>query len=457
MSIFRTYDIRGIYPTELNEEKAKIIAKAFFQFINENSEESNKKVAVGCDARLSSPKIKESVVSGLVESGANVEDIGLVTTPLLNFTVAYYEKDAGIMITASHNPKEYNGLKLIGKHALQYYYKKGISQVEVIFNNLLKGSEEYIHKRGNSTENHRKVLNDYMNNIVKFYKGGRFNKNFAVDFLNGVGSITAKPFFNRMHLRPVMLHVKPNGNFPNCLPNPTKEENLSKLKETIINNKLDFGVAFDGDADRMVLLDENGKFIPPDYLFGLLVLEELKNKKGNVYVDPRFSKGVIEVLKEHGANIITLRVGNPFYKEALYNDSSSIAAGEFSGHIMFKEHYGIDDGLFSLIKLLNIVNNSDKRISDLLMPFYRYYRTPEINFRLKDDKSAEKIMNYLKSKFKDGNITTIDGLKIVYDDWWFIIRKSNTEPLLRLIIEAKSKRNLNERMQEIKEAVERFL
>ncbi len=453
--IFRTYDIRGVYPTDLDEKKAETISQAFFQYLNE--EEENKRIVVGYDARLSSEKIKEGVVKGLIESGAEVKDIGLSTTPLLNFAVVHYNQDAGIMVTASHNPPEYNGLKLIGKHALQYYYKKGINKVETIYNSLMRGTEEYKLLKGSSAESHKEVLNDYVDDLIKHYKPGNIKREFAVEFLNGVGSITAKPFFNRMHLRPRLLHQKPDGNFPNGLPNPIKEENLEELKKTIKENNLDFGVAFDGDADRLVLVDERGNFIPPDFLFGLLMLEELKKKKGTIYVDLRFSRGVIEVLREHGANVVVLRVGNPFYKEALFNDSESIGAAELSGHIMFKEHYNIDDGLFTLIKVLNIATNSDRRISDMLMPFYRYYRSEEINFRLNNDEEAERIMNSLARKYKDGKQTLIDGLKVDYEDWWFSIRKSNTEPLVRLIVEAKSKRILNEKRLEIEKEIRRFI
>ncbi len=453
--IFRTYDIRGIYPNELDEKKAETISQAFFQYLNE--EDENKRIVVGCDARLSSERIKESVVQGSVESGAEVRDIGLSTTPMLNFSVVHYDQDAGIMITASHNPPEYNGLKLIGRHALQYYYTKGIKKVETIYNSLIRGTEEYKVSKGRRIEAHKEALNSYIDDLIKYYKPGNIKREFAVEFLNGVGSVTAKPFFDRMHLRPKLLHQKPDGKFPNGLPNPIKEENLEELKKTIKENNLDFGVAFDGDADRLVLVDERGSFIPPDFLFGLLMLEELKKKKGTIYVDLRFSRGVIEVLKEHGANVIVLRVGNPFYKEALFNDSEAIGAAELSGHIMFKEHYNIDDGLFTLIKVLNIATNNDKRISDLLMPFYRYYRSEEINFKLNNDDEAERVINDLARKYKDGKQTTIDGLKVDYEDWWFSIRKSNTEPLVRLIIEAKSKRTLNEKRFEIEREIKKFI
>ncbi len=449
--IFRTYDIRGIYPNEFNEEDAGIIAEAFFQYLNEN--EMSKNIVVGHDGRLSSEKIAKAVVDGLINSGAKVKDIKLSTTPLLNFAIAHYKEDAGIMITASHNPPEYNGMKLIGKNALQYYYKNGISRVETIYNNLRRGSEEFCSKKGSASDLHKKVLNDYINRIIKFYDPGSVKREFAVDFLNGVGSVTAKPFFDRMHLRPKLLHQKIDGNFPNGLPNPMEEKNLEVLKSEVLNNDLDFGVAFDGDADRLALIDEHGRLVPADFLFGLLTLEELKRGDGTVYVDLRFSRGVIEVLKEHGANVQVLRVGNPFYKEALYDDSNAIGAAELSGHIMFKENYGIDDGLFSLIKLLNITTKYDKRISDMLMPFYRYYRSGEINFKLDNDSKAERIISALKKRYKDGEQITIDGLKVNYESWWFSVRKSNTEPLLRLIVEAKSKRELNEKVDEITEII----
>ncbi len=453
MSIFRKYDIRGVYPDELNEKTSALIAKAFFQYMNENFKVTS--FVVGYDERLSSPKIKKAVVKALTESGADIFDLGMVTTPLVNFGIAHYNRKAGIIITASHNPKEYNGMKLIGEHALQLYYEKGISKVETIFNDFLKGSYDFrVQAKGKVVKEGGKVLNDYTERMFSFYNSSdvrRFRRSFAVDFLNGVGYVTAKPFFEKAKLHPIILNEKPDGNFPNCLPNPMDENNLKGLRAAVINNKLDFGISFDGDADRMIVLDENGSFIAPDYLFGLLASEELNNNPGKtIYIDPRFSLGVVEVLKEKGANVVTLRVGNPYYKEALYDDESSLAAAEFSGHIMFKENYGIDDGLFSMIKFLNIIHASNKSVSELIKPFKRYFKSEEINFRVKDDKTANAIIEKLKQQYSDGTISLIDGLKVNYPNWWFIVRKSNTEPLIRLILEAKTRPMLEKREIELR-------
>ncbi|MGB9748738.1 MAG: phosphomannomutase/phosphoglucomutase [Candidatus Woesearchaeota archaeon] len=441
--LFRTYDIRGIYPQELNEENAYLIAKSFLQYANENFNAEN--FFIGHDARISSPKLHESVINGLLDSGASVKDIGLATTPLLNFCVAHYNERAGVMITASHNPKEYNGIKLIGPNALQLHYEKGLQSVELLFNQ--KNLDFKLFKKGKLKNQRENALNDYINHLLKFSEIKNFKKRFAVDFMSGCGSITALPLFEKLGIKAFFLNEIPNGDFPKHQPDPMKKENLEELKEEIVKNNLDFGVAFDGDADRLVILDENGNVINSDILFGLLCSEELeKSSEKTIYVDPRFSRGVIEELNAKGANIITLRVGNPFYKEALYNDDFSLMAGEFSGHLMFKENYGIDDGLFSLLKFLNMVSKSEKPVSELFKPFQKYFRSEEINLKVD---YMDQILIELEDYYANAKISKIDGLKIMFDDWWAIIRKSNTEPLIRIIVEAKTKDLLEKKQEEI--------
>ncbi|MEM2121258.1 MAG: phosphomannomutase/phosphoglucomutase [Candidatus Woesearchaeota archaeon] len=443
MSIFKTYDIRGIYPEELNEENSYLIAKLFLQYANENFD--SEEFYIGHDARTSSPKIHEAIIKGLLDSGASVNDVGLSTTPLLNFCVAYYNKNPGIMVTASHNPKEYNGIKLIGPHALQLYYEKGIKNIELLFNQKIFDFKLF--KKPELKNIHETALNDYINHLMKFSEIKNFDKKFAVDFMSGCGSITALPLFEKLSLKPILLNETPDGNFPKHQPDPMKKENLEELKKTIIENNLDFGVTFDGDADRVVILDENGNIIPSDILFGLLCSYELENSsEKTIYVDPRFSMGVIEELTEKGANIVTLKVGNPFYKEALYNDDFSLMAGEFSGHLMFKQNYGIDDGLFSFLKFLNIISKTQKPVSEIFKPFQKYQRSEEINLKVTE---MDKTLIELEEFYSNAKISKIDGLKIVFDDWWAIIRKSNTEPLLRVLIEAKNKELLEKKQEEI--------
>ncbi len=440
--IFKKYDVRGIYPEEFNEERAAGIAKAFLQYANENFDAED--FVIAHDARTSSPSISNAIINALVESGANVFNLGMTTTPCLNFSVAHYNRKAGIIVTASHNPKEYNGMKLIGENALQLYGGKGLSQVEEIYK---LGGTFRINAGGSVIDEHDKVINDYTEYMLKFLRVSDFNKKFAVEFFNGVGAITLKPLFEKAGIKAIMLNEEPNGMFPKHNPNPLKEENLEEIKSIIKSKKLDFGVAFDGDGDRFLLIDEQGNAVRPDIIFGLLCSEELKNnKRKTVYVDPRFSKGVVEELKAEGANVITLKVGNPFYKEALHDDDGALAAAEFSGHIMFKENYGIDDALFVLVKFLNIVENSRKTVSELVKRFKKYFNSGEINIKTE---KADFILSKLEEDYKDGKILKIDGLRVDYDDWWFIVRKSNTEPVIRLIIEAKTRELLLRKKDEL--------
>ena len=430
--IFRGYDIRGVYPTEIDEDLAYRLGRAFVTFFK------CKQVVIGKDMRKSSPSLFKALAKGATDQGADVIDIGMCTTPMLSFSVANYDYEGGIMISASHNPPEYNAFKLIKKKALQVVKGSGMEEIKEL---IKENKFEEPAKKGKITK--KEVLNDYISHISKFTENIKDLK-IAVDYGNGVGAISAKPLFSKLPITVLSLYEKPDGTFPNHHANPHDTENFKDLQRKVIEEKADLGIFFDGDADRSIMVDENGEIVSTDMLVGVIVGKELKKYPGEkVYHDLRFSKAVREEIKKAGGKPVMMKVGNPFYKEKLINEGGLMGA-EVSGHVMFKENYNIDDGLFLAIKTMDIMCTSEKKISELIKPLKKYFQTEEINIEVKNQ---DKVLDIVKERFKDGKFIDIDGVLIEYPDWWFNLRKSNTEPLIRLRAEADTKEKLDEKKQ----------
>lgn len=432
MNTFKSYDVRGLYPEEINEVLAYKLGKAFTHLLQA------KTIAVGYDMRSSSPSLFRSLTQGMIEQGAHIRDIGLCTTPMLSFTVANQKLDGGIMISASHNPSQYNAFKLIAKKAIQLSKETGISSLQT----LVQKDQYPPSLLGTITE--QPTLQNYLNHILKFCQHIKDLK-IVADYSNGVGAISAQPLFDCLLTNTIHLYPKPDGTFPNHPANPHDLNNLQDLQKAVRQHKADVGIFFDGDADRVLVVDEQGNIVFADMLLALLAKEQLKTQTGNIYFDLRFSKAIPEIIQEFGGNPIMMRVGNPYYKEKLINEGG-ILAGEFSGHIMFQENYGIDDGLFAAIKLLHILSTSGKKLSELVSQLKRYHSSPEINLKVDNATTTlQKIQQY----YQDGEYIDIDGIYIQYPEWWFNLRKSNTEPLVRLRLEAKSKEQLEQKQKEL--------
>ena len=439
-NIFKAYDIRGIYGEEITEEAAYLIGKAFVDFFK------CKQVVVGRDMRDSSPSLFDALAKGIVEQGADVIDVGMVATPMLSFAVMKWNVEAGIMISASHNAGKYNAFKLIknGKSgALQIHQDNGIEALKkmVLENNFQKSTNG-----GKITE--KSIDIEYYEHINQFTSNVKDLK-IVVDYGNGVGALSSSEIFNKLPIDTIELFKMPDASFPNHEANPHDIANFETLQNKIREEKADLGIFYDGDADRSIIIDENGDVIFPDVELGILALEELKKYPDETfYYDLRFSKSVPELIEEKGGKAIMLRVGNPFYKEAL--SKAGILAAEFSGHIMFKEHFNIDDGLFAAVKFMDAMCSTKKSASELAKPFEKYFHTEEINMTVKD---ADKALKDVQEKYRDGNLITIDGLLIQYPDWWLSLRKSNTEPLVRLRLEADTEKLRDEKRKEIIEII----
>lgn len=429
---FKTYDIRGLYPQDVNEDIAYKLGKAYVKFLDIKS------VVIGQDARTSSPSLFESLSKGITDAGANVVNIGMCTTPMLNYSVAINVADAGIMISASHNPAQYNAFKLIKEGPLQVHsddiqkLKKMVEQDNISEVQVKGMTQDY------------NILPKYLEHALKAYQPKKQLK-IVVDYGNGVGSISAKPFLEKTEHSIISMYDEPDGTYPNHEANPHDLDNFKEIQAKIKEENADVGVFFDGDADRAIFLDDKGEIIDPDILVCFLAKNYLpKSSEKDIYFDLRFSKAATDVIKECGGKPDIMRVGNPFYKEAL-KERGGLFAAEFSGHFMFNDNYNIDDGLFLVIKVLNIM---DQPLSQVMTEFKKYATSPEINIKVED---ADLVFSKVKEHFIDKTPTELDGLTYEFGDWWFNIRKSNTEPLVRIRVEANKTELLEEKIKLLKD------
>lgn len=438
LTAFKAYDIRGLYPDQVNEDLAYAVGRALVRHL------SAKKIVVGRDMRLSSPSLMEKIIEGATCEGADVINIGMCTTPMLNFAVANYGYDGGIMISASHNPGQYNAFKIIGAAAIQIDETSGLQDIKTI---VEKGFGQCAQK-GTLTE--KEVLSDYLAHVMKYAEGISGLK-VAIDYGNGVGAITGKPAFARMDIEAIELYEEPDGGFPNHPANPHEIENFGDLVELVKNNNCDLGIFFDGDADRGLFVDELGNIVPIDLLVTLLAVEELREKQGElVYYDLRFSKAVADHIKNAGGKPEMMRVGNPFYKRKMSKEGGIIGA-EFSGHIMFAENYNMDDGLFAAIKTLQLLTSTDKKLSELIESVREYEGSPEESF---EAKNPETVADRLIRAFPDANQVDLDGTYLDFPDGFISVRQSQTETqLFRLRAEAKSQGVLIERLAIAKDII----
>jgi len=430
MSIFRAYDVRGIYPTELNEEIALKIGKAFGTF-------NPSKIVVGDELRLSSPSLKKEFINGLLSTGATVIDIGTVTSPIVMFATRHLNCDGGVNVSASHNPKEYNGFKFYSKGGIPIEFETGLIKIKEIFDN-----ENFI--KGNGKSIKKDVIKDYSNfilNLINIKKP--INMKVVVDAGN---SSTGSIYPNILRKAGIEVHelfCEPDGNFPNHEPNPSKTENLIHLQETVLGSGADLGFAFDGDGDRLAVVDGNGSIVYVDIVFSILIKSALQKEPGSKIVYTILdSKAIDDVIKQHGGIPIMCRVGHTYITQKIIEEKA-VVAGEISGHYFFKETYGADDALFACLRLIEYIIKSGKKISDFADEFPKYFSQVSEGLRV-PIKASEKFsfIDVLKKEFEDKKfkIDTLDGVKIMFDDGWALFRPSNTESVISMSYEAYNKK-----------------
>lgn len=441
---FHQYDIRGVYNETLTNELATKIGQAIVKKFN------LQKIIIGRDHRLSSPDLFNSLTAGITKNGCDVIDLGVTATPTLYHFCITKNIPIGIMITASHNPKQYNGFKICTNQGQLITYDKGMSDIEdLIINNDYEIKD--IHPGKIIKEEDNKIYIDYirksLNPLSKKYK-------IVIDTGNGsAGPIVESILSEIKNIELIKMFFDLDGNYPNHEANPLKPENVKQLSEKIIEENADFGFAFDGDADRCILLDEKGNTIYPDMLLCVIAQEELKNHHGETfYYDLRFSKITKEYIEKLGGKAVMLKVGNPEYKQKMVFEGGC-AAAELSGHMFYKENYSLDDGFFHMIKVINYIDSINKKVSEIIAPFQKYYQSEEINLEIKN---KDEVIEKIKEKYSDAKISELDGVTITYDEFWFNVRKSNTEPILRLRLEANTKEIQEKKTQEIIEYIKTF-
>ncbi len=435
--IFKAYDIRGIYPDQLNEEVAYWIGRAFIYHTQA------KKIAIGYDMRVSSTKLQDSFIKGVTEQGADVIKIGLSTTPMIYFASWNLEIDGAVMITASHNPAEWNGIKLCLKNAVPVGEGSGMEQIKKL---AISQNIPAANKQGEVSENNE-LKNKYLDYISSFFQTGKQKRKIVIDFGNAMGIID-KAVYEKFPADIEVEYLFDNfdGTFPNHEANPLKTETLKILQDKVKETKADLGIAYDGDADRIGFVDEKGEIIPMDYPIALLAKEVLKKYPGAlILMDLRSSNAVKETIKEAGGRVHRCRVGHSLIKKQM-REEGAVFAGELSGHYFFEENSKAELPTLAALMILNLINESRKKLSELTVNLKKYYHSGEINSEVEDKIG---MINKLKEIYQDGKIDELDGVRIDFSDWWFNVRPSNTEPVLRLNLEAKTKKLMEEKKDEL--------
>ena len=437
--IFKSYDIRGIYSVELDEYTSEKIGIATAQFLK-SIKDDVKNIVVARDVRPSSNSLAMSLIKGITKAGIDVIDIGEVATDVTYFAVGYYNYDAGIMVTASHNPSEYNGFKICHEKAMPVSFDTGLSEIAEIASQTKLPTYE---QPGKIIE--KNVLDDYKRYILNFATNIRPLR-VVIDAGNGMAGKMIPIIFKDLPCELIPLFFNLDGTFPNHEPNPLEKKNLRHLREMVRQTRSHLGVAFDGDADRCVFVDENSQVIGCDIITAVIAKELLQKEKGGTIVyDLRSSWVVPEEIRKVGGNPYREMVGHSNIK-ATMREKNAVFGGELSGHYYFRENYYADSGVIALIEVLNVLSRRNVPMSNLISPLKRYHSTGEINFEVED--KDEKIKQ-IAEHFKDGKVDYLDGITVEYKDWWFNVRKSNTEPLLRLNLEGKTREIMEHREKQV--------
>jgi phosphomannomutase len=437
-TIFSAYDIRGEYPERLNEDIAYRVGRALVQFLNVPQ------VAVGRDMRVSSPALAQSLMRGITEQGADAVDLGMTTTDELYFAVGKFGYPAGIMITASHNPGVYNGFKFCREHAIPISSATGLAQIRDI---VLSGRFEQPARTGQIIK--RDVTHDYVDHVLTFIDVSAIKPlTIAADAGNGMAGMMLPAVFERLPCTLIPLYFELDGTFPNHPASPIEPENTEELRKVVRERHADMGVAFDGDADRMFLIDEHGQLLDGSAVT-LLVSQSLlaRNPHSTVLYNLIISRSVPELIERMGGRAVRTRVGHSFIK-AQMRQENAIFGGEHSGHFYFRDNWYADSGLIAFLVVLELVSKADKPLSELLAPLDTRFRSGEINTEVKDPMAkVREVRDHYAAR--GAEIDELDGVTILFPTWWANVRPSNTEPLLRLNVEANTREDMQRRRDEV--------
>ena len=433
--IFKAYDIRGIYPDELDEDASRRIGASFAEFT------SAERVVVARDCRLSSPALSEAFIEGVTGRSTDVVDIGLASTDMLYFASGALDLP-GAMFTASHNPPEYNGLKLCRQGAAPIGEDTGLLEIRDL---ALRDPAPSGSTPGSVQE--RSMLEEYVNHVVGFVDVSRIAPLTVVaDAANGMAGLILEPIFERLPANLIGLYLDLDGTFPNHPADPIQPENQEDLRKAVVEHGADVGLAFDGDADRVFVVDEGANGVSGSLLVALIADKLLEREPGGTILHNVICSWVVpEVIRERGGTPVRTRVGHSFIKQVMA-ETGAVFGGEHSGHYYFRDHYRADSGLVAALLVLQQMSEAGVPLSDLLRPFRRYHASGEINSEVED---APAVIERLAEGYADGAQDRLDGLTVEYEDWWFNARPSNTEPLLRLNVEARDEGLLAEKTAEV--------
>jgi phosphomannomutase len=440
--IFKAYDIRGIYPEQFDENAAYRIGRAFASWAGAD------RIVLGRDCRLSSPAMSEAFAAGVTGAAVRIVDIGLATTDMVYFASGRLSLP-GAMFTASHNPPSYNGLKLCLPGARPVGEESGLREIRA------QGERERPAGAGMASApgmvEHRDMRPEYLEHLLSFVDLDRFLPfTVAVDAANGMAGLVVPDLFERLPGKLVPLYMELDGTFPNHPADPIDPRNQEDVKRAVLEHGADLGLAFDGDADRVFLVDEHAAGVTGSLVTALVAIGMLERDPGaTILYNLICSKVVPEVILEHGGKPVKTRVGHSFVKKVMA-ETGAIFGGEHSGHYYFRDHYNADSGLVASMVVMDQMAKAGKPLSELLQPLRRYADSGEVNSEVRD---KEAVIERIAQAFRDGRQDRMDGLTVEYDDWWFNVRPSNTEPLLRLNVEAGTEELLKEKTAEVLELI----
>ena len=440
--VFKAYDIRGIYPSELDEEGAYGIGRAYVE------EFAAKRIAIGRDMRLSSPPMAAATERGAVDAGAQVLDIGLVGTEMLYFAVGDLGLDGGIAVTASHNPKEYTGMKIVREGALPVGGESGLAEIR---DRALRGFGE---PSGAGRVEEADIWPAFVDRVLSFIDLHAIRPlKVVIDAANGMAGVMLPPVLQRLRrVEAVRYYFEPDGSFPNHEPNPLLPENREFIVERTKSEGADFGVAFDGDADRCFFVDDSGEFVPGDFVTALLAELILEKHPGaKIIYDVRASWAVPDTIERAGGVPLVNRVGHAYIKHRM-REEGAVFGGEVSGHYYFRDFSQADSGVIPFLLMLELVSRKEQKLSEILRPFReRYFITGELNTPVPD--VALKLAELERRFSPEGTVSHLDGVSVDAEDWHFNVRPSNTEPLLRLNLEARSEELMGEKRDEVLDVI----
>lgn len=446
-NVFRAYDIRGIYGVDLTDDDAYRIGVAYGRYIGKG-----RRITIGSDVRISGESLKNNFIRGVVDAGCSVVDVGIVATPILYFSIAYWGYDGGVMVTASHNPPEWNGFKLCREGGLVIGEGMGMEDIRSL---VLSSELKLSASRGTITKYYN-IVDDYINFIMKLIKVRR-GLRVGVDLSNGAGVFVVPRLLEMANCNYIVLNGEADGRFPGHIPEPN-DETLKQLKDLVVDEGLDIGIGFDGDADRAVFVDNEGNIVPGDIALVIFTKHYLsRSKGGKVVFEVSCSRVVEETIRALGGIPIESRVGHAYITQLMIKEKAEVG-GEKSSHFYFKDTYGFDDSIYAAMKMIEILSFSNKSFSDIINEIPKYHSSPVRTYGCPDDlkfKVVEKIKEYFKG---EGYRTIeIDGVKVILNNGWILIRPSNTQPQIKITAEAKTVEDLDKLMKYAESILSKYI